>query len=345
MAPPRTLLLALALLAAAFAAPRPTAAAREWTYGRATFCEHHAAGDGNDGGSTVHEGSCMFGVRATRRGQLDRRQGTGLDIAALSDTDPEYAGSCGRCYEVSCVNSDVTDGYGQRMRRKGECFDESKIVTVVITDTCPCHYPSNAYSNMRWCCGDRRHMGMSYTASQTLAAAPPTLPLNALLSYPTPPSGHDMSYTAFAKLADKSLGVMAARWRRVACPPGAPTEPKCDHLPSCFNAAAGGGGKDSGSGSDGGAGHWGWDDKNKKSIWVSADASSSSSGGGGGAAAASKASSSSSSSGGSAAASAAASSSSSRSSSKGRSSSSQGRAAGSGLGGWLAGRSWGSWRD
>jgi hypothetical protein len=30
---------------------------------------------------------------------LDPNKGTGWDIAALSDTDPDYAGSCGRCYE------------------------------------------------------------------------------------------------------------------------------------------------------------------------------------------------------------------------------------------------------
>ncbi len=30
-----------------------------------------------------------------------------------------------------------------------------------ITDTCPCNYPSNAYSNRRWCCGDMYHLDMS----------------------------------------------------------------------------------------------------------------------------------------------------------------------------------------
>jgi hypothetical protein len=47
---------------------------------------------GNDGGASINEGSCAFG-------QLDSGTGTGLDIAALSDADPDYAGSCGRCYE------------------------------------------------------------------------------------------------------------------------------------------------------------------------------------------------------------------------------------------------------
>jgi len=27
-------------------------------------------------------------------------------------------------------------------------------VVVTVTDTCPCQYANNAYSNKRWCCGD-----------------------------------------------------------------------------------------------------------------------------------------------------------------------------------------------
>lgn len=38
------------------------------------------------------QGSCQFG-------NLDGNSGTGHDIAALSDADPEFSGSCGRCYE------------------------------------------------------------------------------------------------------------------------------------------------------------------------------------------------------------------------------------------------------
>ena len=44
---------------------------------------------GEDGGACVHEGSCMFG-------KLDANSPTGYDIAALSDADPAFAGSCGR---------------------------------------------------------------------------------------------------------------------------------------------------------------------------------------------------------------------------------------------------------
>jgi hypothetical protein len=47
-------------------------------------------------------------------------QGTGWDVAALSDTYREYAGSCGRCYEVKCQNNGFKDGYGNWIDRKGE---------------------------------------------------------------------------------------------------------------------------------------------------------------------------------------------------------------------------------
>lgn len=53
-APALAALLLLSLLAVA------AATGDGWSYGRATYY-------GNDGGSTIHEGSCMFGVR--RRGR------------------------------------------------------------------------------------------------------------------------------------------------------------------------------------------------------------------------------------------------------------------------------------
>jgi hypothetical protein len=34
------------------------------------------------------------------------------------------------------------------------CKDQDAAVVVTITDTCPCVYGNNYYSNKRWCCGD-----------------------------------------------------------------------------------------------------------------------------------------------------------------------------------------------
>lgn len=43
-------------------------------------------------------------------------QGTGWDVAAMNDGNPEYRGSCGVCYEIKCESSSVRDGYGESCR-------------------------------------------------------------------------------------------------------------------------------------------------------------------------------------------------------------------------------------
>jgi hypothetical protein len=43
----------------------------------------------------------------------------------------------------------VRDGYGANIDRNGACKGDSTVI-VKITDTCPCNYPSNYYSNQRW---------------------------------------------------------------------------------------------------------------------------------------------------------------------------------------------------
>ncbi|KAG2452438.1 hypothetical protein HYH02_002681 [Chlamydomonas schloesseri] len=143
-----------------------------WTVGRATYY-------GNDGGATIDQGSCMYG--SLPNGMVS----TGQDIAALSDTDPSFGGSCGRCYEVTCNPASFNDGYGQWLDRSGACYSGASVV-VTITDSCPCNYPNNAYSNKRWCCGDMRHM--------------------------------DLSYIAFGKIANLNQGVIGIKYRQVSCP-------------------------------------------------------------------------------------------------------------------------------
>jgi hypothetical protein len=59
------------------------------------------------------------------------------------------AGSCGRCYEVACRATTVRDGYGGTLDRTHTCQGQKSVI-VTVTDTCPCYYPSNAYSNKRW---------------------------------------------------------------------------------------------------------------------------------------------------------------------------------------------------
>ena len=52
----------------------------------------------------------------------------------------------------------AADGYGQFLDRKSSCYNDHASVVVMITDQCPCYYPSNAASNKRWCCGDMYHL-------------------------------------------------------------------------------------------------------------------------------------------------------------------------------------------
>jgi len=144
--------------------------ANAWSIGRATFY-------GKDGWS-IHHGSCGYGY-------LDEKAGTGWDTAALSDTAGDFKGSCGKCKEVKCKKMTFKDGYGAQLDRNGACYDESASVVVTITDTCPCHYPGNYYSNKRWCCGDMYHL--------------------------------DLSLWSFEKLADTKLGVIAVEHREVPC--------------------------------------------------------------------------------------------------------------------------------
>ncbi|KAL6761928.1 RlpA-like double-psi beta-barrel-protein domain-containing protein-containing protein [Haematococcus lacustris] len=144
-----------------------------WRSGRAT----HYGGPGDPW--SIHQGSCQYYY-------LDPNVNTGWDIAAPGDQNWDWdGGSCGRCYEVACAGAVFKDGYGNQLDRKSVCYDESATVVVQVTDVCPCYYPTNYYSNKRWCCGDMYHL--------------------------------DISTYAFEKLADKKWGVIAMKYRQVPC--------------------------------------------------------------------------------------------------------------------------------
>ncbi|KAF6254548.1 RlpA-like double-psi beta-barrel-protein domain-containing protein-containing protein [Scenedesmus sp. NREL 46B-D3] len=141
-----------------------------WKLGRATFY-------GKDGWS-IHTGSCGYGY-------MDENAGTGWDVAAASDSNKDWKDSCGTCKEVRCKEMWFKDGYGQKLERETICYDPAASLVVTITDTCPCIYPGNYYSNKRWCCGDMYHL--------------------------------DLSLWSFEKLADTRYGVIAIEWRDVPC--------------------------------------------------------------------------------------------------------------------------------
>ncbi|KAI7842008.1 hypothetical protein COHA_004211 [Chlorella ohadii] len=85
----------------------------------------------------------------------------GWDVAALSDQFPNFAGSCGRCYEVKCDPRWVKDGYGASFDRTSVCYDTGASLLLRIVDE---------YSNKRWCCGDADHMDISIWAFEKLAS-------------------------------------------------------------------------------------------------------------------------------------------------------------------------------
>ena len=75
----------------------------------------------------------------------------------MSDANYDFRGSCGKCKEVKCGAFDFKDGYGTTLERRNNCYNTEASVVVQITDTCPCVYGGNYYSNKRWCCGDMYH--------------------------------------------------------------------------------------------------------------------------------------------------------------------------------------------
>ncbi|GMH39372.1 hypothetical protein BSKO_07270 [Bryopsis sp. KO-2023] len=143
-----------------------------WRIGRATYY-----GD-EPWAWSIHEGSCGYG-------DIWEDEPLGWDVAALPDVHYEFAGSCGKCYEVACNPMGFNDNYGNHLDRNNVCQDSSKSVVVKITDTCPCNYATNSYSNKRWCCGDMDHF--------------------------------DLSIWAFEKLAEKKWGVIGLKYRPVPC--------------------------------------------------------------------------------------------------------------------------------
>jgi hypothetical protein len=52
---------------------------------------------------------------------------------------PQPSSPFRKCKEVRCKNMNFRDGYGQNLDRSSVCFDEGASVTVMVTDTCPCH--------------------------------------------------------------------------------------------------------------------------------------------------------------------------------------------------------------
>lgn len=184
-----------------------------WRSGRATFFD--APAYWTDAFSTRGAGSygdilyTACGLWSTRDGASVNYQDLPFpkeNVAAMSVADPDYAGSCGRCYEVRCqdglvpgngttpipisqffyqasVNTTIKDDFGRSYPGNSAeaqglqnvtCYrnpDGSKPSVVVhIIDTCPAYQLKNGTQvSQLWCNSDVAHFDLSYWAMQQLA--------------------------------------------------------------------------------------------------------------------------------------------------------------------------------
>jgi hypothetical protein len=77
-------------------------------------------------------------------------------------------GECGKCFEVLCVPGRTRGLASSALGPWEGCLDPGRrSVVVMISDSCPCHHPNSG--NKRWCCGDERHMDLSYSAFDAIA--------------------------------------------------------------------------------------------------------------------------------------------------------------------------------
>ena len=90
-----------------------------WQNGRAT---HYGTDAWN-----IHDGACAYGW-------LDRRIGTGWDVAAVTDATPDAKQACGKCKEVRCRQASFADGYGQWLERSNVCYDSSQSLVSLAID-------------------------------------------------------------------------------------------------------------------------------------------------------------------------------------------------------------------
>jgi hypothetical protein len=234
-------LLALAATAAAAstaAAFMPPVLDDGWYQGRATFFGAPDAftrafdnrGDGSFGDFMF--GSCGYfnKPRAKQHLTYDDVPFPHDGVAALADVNPDFPGSCGRCYEVKClpglllgnnhspiqlsefynmaaVRTDVKDSFGRKFpgnpysdknRQYVECWGgegnnatDAPSSIVRIVDNCPtAQFKDGRTVPQMWCAADVYHI--------------------------------DLSYWAFEKLAHPIYGVMNVKLRPVDCETGQP---------------------------------------------------------------------------------------------------------------------------
>ena len=112
-------------------------------------------------GMNIYTGSCGYKNKLPHNDFIAAAQ-------TMGGYDWGLTGDCGKCYEVLCVPG-RTRGLPNSVLGPWEgCLDPGRrSVVVMISDSCPCHHPN--VGNKRWCCGDERHMDLSYSAFDAIA--------------------------------------------------------------------------------------------------------------------------------------------------------------------------------
>ena len=154
-----------------------------WIDARATWYGG-PEGPGPDGMS-IYTGSCGYGTSLVSLNPISEkpRQTSFADLLLTHSsqnnhfisawhTDGGYdwglTDKCGQCYEVMCVDGATRGKDWSDLGPWGGCSEPGKkTVTVMISDSCPCHHPNSG--NKRWCCGDRTHLDLSYAAFDQIA--------------------------------------------------------------------------------------------------------------------------------------------------------------------------------
>jgi Lytic transglycolase len=130
-----------------------------WSEGRCTW--YGGPGGPGPDGMNIYTGSCGYKNKLPHNDYIAAAQ-------TMGGYDWGLTGECGRCYEVMCVPGRTRGLANSALGPWQGCLDPGRrSVVVMISDSCPCHHPNSG--NKRWCCGDERHLDLSYSAFDAIA--------------------------------------------------------------------------------------------------------------------------------------------------------------------------------
>ncbi|KAK9801963.1 hypothetical protein WJX73_002009 [Symbiochloris irregularis] len=212
-----------------------------WTSGRATFyggtesyLSHYASRGPppSFGFGTPLYGSCDYASQRGNQGQTFQQDFPfPVDqVAALANINPDYPGSCGRCYEIRCTTGVVPGNYTSAGVATpyplSETYIQPGLDLNTLVDDYGRHWAGNpgAADNEIYTLCWNNTLGLTTEASSiyvTIADNCPCSAGGAYASQNTPCCGNvnhfDLSFFAFEKLAHPAYGQMPLEYRPVDC--------------------------------------------------------------------------------------------------------------------------------